>query len=696
MINKIFESIKLLVEKLIRGSKALLKPIFANADSILKLAGSLAIVAGASLAHNYESKLSAVTLISEREQAQSQLRASMFSNLITPISGPSKEKEIGPHRERVLVELLALNFHEDFEFKPLMLHVDKRLSKACNPNHDAEKNDEKKISKEQAKEDRASLRSIARRITSKQIKTLIKEGLPYPIETLSFEVPIVKITDVNGLSNKLVENKVVLKGSDDLLYFYHKSKNKLEEVLKKKMLEESERVALTKILNELQKSFIKQDPIKVKKEDFTDKELINEDLIKKLIGEKIVVKGNGGTKDYLFFYYETGEELTDKLLEKGFKSAEINAVLGKLQKSFMKQDPIEVKKEYFTDKSLINRLIDSLTNRLITKGIVVEGNGGKKDYLLFDYESSKELTNKLKRKVFKPAEIDFVLDKLQKSFMKQYPIKFKKEDFTDKKSNNKDLIDKLIKKEIVVEIYVDNKDYLLFNYETGEELTNKLIGKDFKPAEIDFVLGKLQKSFMKQYPIEVKKEDFTDKRLTNRLITKGIVVEGNGGTKDYLLFNHESENKLKDRLEEKGFKYEEILDVLTRYSISLTKHFDDMFIVKIPGDENNRILRVCLKDIDLYNETVKVYFAINYREDEIHQSLENNFTLTWYDFPFTDYTILSNGIRFSLILDKIDLIKKDEKLKYEVELKIIWYPKDFFTAQERPINYKKFRNNLGI
>ena len=136
MINKIFEYIKSLGGKLYRGSKTILKPIFANADPILKLAGSVVIVSGAFLVHSYESKLSAVTLISEREQAQSQLRASMFRNLITPISGPSKEKVIESHRERVLVELLALNFHEDFEFKPLMLHVDKRLSKRCNPNHD--------------------------------------------------------------------------------------------------------------------------------------------------------------------------------------------------------------------------------------------------------------------------------------------------------------------------------------------------------------------------------------------------------------------------------------------------------------------------------------------------------------------------------------------------------------------------------
>ncbi len=682
MINKIFESIKSLGGKLYRGSKAFLKSIFANADSILKLVGSLAIVSGALLVHSYESKLSAVTLISEREQAQSQLRASMFSNLITPISGPSKEKEIGPHRERVLVELLALNFHEDFEFKPLMLHVDKRLSKSCNPNCDVEKNDEKIISKEQAKEDRASLRSIARRITSKQIKTLIKEGLPYPIETLSFEVPILKIADVKsldnkidvkGLNNKLVEKKVVLKDSDDLLYFYHKSKNKLKEVLKYKNFTESE---IDSVLVKFQELFIKQNPIKVKKEDFKDNDRIN-----RLITNGIVEKGKGDNKKYLLFNYGTTEELETKLMRKDFKAAEINIVLNKLQKSLMKQDSVEVEKKYFTDKGLINRLVK--------KGIVVEVNGGKKDYLLFNYETSEELTDKLMNKDFKPAEIKYVFDKLQESFMEQGPIDVKKEDFKDK-----DLINRLITNGIVVEDSEGEKDCLLFDYETSEKLTDKLMNKDFKPAEIKYVFDKLQKSFMKQDSIEVNKEYLKDKSLLNRLITNEIAVEGNGSNKGYLLFNHESENKLKNRLEKEGFEKEERLYVLSRYSISLTKHFDDTFILKIPGDENNRILRVSLKDIDSYNETVEVNFNIDYVEDE--EATDDTFTLTWYDFPFTDYTILNNGIRFSLILDKIDLIKNDEKSKYVVALKIIWYPKDFFTAHERPINYKVFRKNLGI
>jgi hypothetical protein len=158
------------------GFKAALKWIIDNSDAILKLTGTLGIVAATLLVSGYESRMSAISLINQREQAESELRASMFSHLITPVAGPYKENaEIDSHRERVLVELLALNFHEHFEFKPLMIHVDKRLADkcvdACPPQISA-----------QAELDRNSLRSIARRVADRQIAMLAKEGSNPPFE----------------------------------------------------------------------------------------------------------------------------------------------------------------------------------------------------------------------------------------------------------------------------------------------------------------------------------------------------------------------------------------------------------------------------------------------------------------------------------------------------------------------------------
>ena len=74
-----------------------------------------------------------ITLQSQREQAESQLRADMFRTLVTPVITPvaGAQKDGGlipPDRERLLAELLALNFHENFELKPLMEDAAQRLA----------------------------------------------------------------------------------------------------------------------------------------------------------------------------------------------------------------------------------------------------------------------------------------------------------------------------------------------------------------------------------------------------------------------------------------------------------------------------------------------------------------------------------------------------------------------------------------
>jgi len=128
-------------------------------DTAAKVAAAAAVVGAALIANTYQSKMTAVTILSQREQAESELRATMFSNLISPIAGPRSDgSEIPAVREKLLVELLALNFNEHFEFKPLLEFVDKRLAA------------------EGAEEERRSLRSIARRVIDRQIASLLKEG----------------------------------------------------------------------------------------------------------------------------------------------------------------------------------------------------------------------------------------------------------------------------------------------------------------------------------------------------------------------------------------------------------------------------------------------------------------------------------------------------------------------------------------
>ena len=440
--------IKSFLEEVVKRSKAFGKWLMDNSDPILRLTGTLAIVIGTWIAHNYEAKISAVTLLSDREQSESQLRASMFNNLITPIAGPQKDGEIQPHRERLLIELLALNFHEHFQFKPLMLHVDKRLSDIY------KKNIEGDI--KEAEYNRKSLRSIARRITQKQIKTLFKEDLHDPPETLIFELPMIKIEDVK---------------------------------------------------------------------------LIDEELLKKIVDNKIVLKD----RDSLYFYNKSDEVLENKLLKKGFKEQEIQSVLTMWHDMLIRQRPmIELKEK-----------------------------------------------------------------------------------------NNKDLFDRLVENKVALRRN-ENKGVLYFYNESKEELENKLIEEDFKEQEIQNVLTIWQKAR-------------TEKN-----------------------------------------------------SIRSSKSLNQMHRIEVPGDKDKRYLYVGIMDINSDNETVDVIFSINYGD----MSIEEKFTITWYDFPFTDYSILPNGMRFSLVLD--DMKIDDDTSNYKVNLKIIWYPKDYFTAHERPIKYKEFRKNVGI
>ena len=137
-------------------------------DVIAKLTAAIALVLGAIIANSYQAKLTGTTILSQREQSETQLRASMFSSLIGPVIGPQKGDTIPADREELLVELLLLNFHEHFELKPLMLHADSRL---------AAKNVEG-MTPQQAQEAREGLRSITRRVVAQQIAGLIREASP--------------------------------------------------------------------------------------------------------------------------------------------------------------------------------------------------------------------------------------------------------------------------------------------------------------------------------------------------------------------------------------------------------------------------------------------------------------------------------------------------------------------------------------
>jgi hypothetical protein len=108
------------------------------------------------LANDYQQKTSVVTLLSQRETAESQLRSSMLEHLIGPFVGSAATgKPLDSKRAGVLLDLLALNFHTHFELKPLLLKVDADLDR------------------ENAPEQRRALQSAVRRIVDRQIAMLM-------------------------------------------------------------------------------------------------------------------------------------------------------------------------------------------------------------------------------------------------------------------------------------------------------------------------------------------------------------------------------------------------------------------------------------------------------------------------------------------------------------------------------------------
>ncbi len=124
-------------------------------DVVAKLIGALAVAVITWIGYTYQSNSSITSLINQREQAESQLRASMLHDLIEPVIGRDTTIEsMDLDRGRLLVELVTLNFHDHFEFKPLLEEVDKRL---------AAKGDE---------EGRERLASVARRVIDRQINML--------------------------------------------------------------------------------------------------------------------------------------------------------------------------------------------------------------------------------------------------------------------------------------------------------------------------------------------------------------------------------------------------------------------------------------------------------------------------------------------------------------------------------------------
>jgi hypothetical protein len=120
----------------------------------LPLVTAIVALAGTYLTTTINEQNNLRDTINQREQAESALRTSMFRELVSPLvtdNGMAGDVNRS-QRLALLAELLALNFHEHFELGPLMLYVD-------------ELSDQTTVT-------RTRLRSIARRVISRQLAVL--------------------------------------------------------------------------------------------------------------------------------------------------------------------------------------------------------------------------------------------------------------------------------------------------------------------------------------------------------------------------------------------------------------------------------------------------------------------------------------------------------------------------------------------
>lgn len=141
-----------------------------------KLAAPLAVVLGGWLAHSFQSSLTMTQLIASREEADTKIRAEMFRAITEKLIG-ARTPEPTPEQRAVFSELLALNFHEHFELKPLLQSVDESLRAQVDEEPDNVKKD---ILVNRGLE----LRSVARRVRERQMAMLVRpDYLTYADDT---------------------------------------------------------------------------------------------------------------------------------------------------------------------------------------------------------------------------------------------------------------------------------------------------------------------------------------------------------------------------------------------------------------------------------------------------------------------------------------------------------------------------------
>ena len=138
-------------------------------EGLAKLSAPAAVVIGGILAHNFERSLAMTQLIAAREDADTKIRAEMFKAITDRLlaANTPNSPEPAPERREVFTELLALNFHEHFELKPLLRDVDEALLVQADKESDP-------IKKTLLRNRRDELVSVVRRVRERQMAMLVR------------------------------------------------------------------------------------------------------------------------------------------------------------------------------------------------------------------------------------------------------------------------------------------------------------------------------------------------------------------------------------------------------------------------------------------------------------------------------------------------------------------------------------------
>ena len=135
-------------------------------DILGKLAAPAAVVVAALVAQNFQSSMTVSQMLSQREQSDTQIRAEMFKSITDKLL--RNEDPVQPERRAVFSELLALNFHEHIELKPLLQEVDDALLDKTNSGITAAQSKLVALRREE-------LHSVARRVRERQVAMLVRD-----------------------------------------------------------------------------------------------------------------------------------------------------------------------------------------------------------------------------------------------------------------------------------------------------------------------------------------------------------------------------------------------------------------------------------------------------------------------------------------------------------------------------------------